>query len=105
MISQTRELVRLAEQHQVILCEEFEPGFVVGSILVLEKLFAQNPSANLQANLDLGHIFLCNSEPLAAIGSLIGRIMHGHTENMKTGIHRHFVPQKGDMNLKVFWLH
>ena len=102
MIERTRELVRLAEQTGVILAEEFEPGFIVGSTKDLHQLFAEIPSAHLQANLDLGHVFLCDPDPFEAIDSLQGKIVHGHVENMKTGVHRHLLPQEGDMDLKRF---
>lgn len=102
MIERTQELVRLAEQSGVILAQEFEPGFIVGSTKDLHQLFTEIPSANLQANLDLGHVFLCDPDPLEAIASLKGRIVHGHVENMKTGVHRHLLPQEGDMDLKRY---
>jgi sugar phosphate isomerase/epimerase len=102
LIERTRELVRLAEQYGVILAEEFEPGFIVGSTRHLHELFAEIPSPHLQSNLDLGHVFLCDAAPLEAIASLKGRIAHGHIENMKAGVHRHLLPDEGDMDLKVY---
>ena len=102
MIDRTRELVRLAEQYNVVLAEEFEPGFIVGSTRELHQLFAEIPSPNLQANLDLGHVFLCDPDPFDAIASLKGRIVHAHIENMKTGVHRHLLPHEGDMDLNLY---
>ncbi len=102
MIERTRELVRLAEQVQVVLALEFEPGFIVGSTQDLHQLFAEIPSPCLQANLDLGHVFLCDPDPLAAIASLQDKIAHGHIENMGAGVHRHLLPQEGDMDLRRY---
>lgn len=102
MIARTRALVALAEEYGVILAQEFEPRFIVGSTADLLRLFDEIPSPNLQANLDLGHVFLCDPDPLAAIRQLKGRIAHGHVENMAAGVHDHLLPQEGDMDLAAY---
>ncbi|MBN1934283.1 MAG: sugar phosphate isomerase/epimerase [Anaerolineae bacterium] len=102
MIARTRALVALAEEYGVILAQEFEPNFIVGSTANLLRMFDEIPSPNLQANLDLGHVFLCDPDPQAAIRQLKGRIVHGHVENMAAGVHDHLLPQEGDMNLSVY---
>jgi sugar phosphate isomerase/epimerase len=102
MIERTRELVKAAEAEDVILAVEFEPAFIVGSTADLHRMFEAIPSPHLQANLDIGHVFLCDPDPLAAIESLKGRIPHGHIENMARGVHRHLPPWEGDMDLKAY---
>jgi len=102
MIERTRELVAVAEAHGVTLAEEFEPGFIVGSTAELLRLFEAIPSPHLAANLDLGHVFLCDPDPLAAIRQLGGKIAHGHVENMKAGVHDHLLPHEGDMDLPAY---
>lgn len=102
MIHRTQELVRVAEDEGVILAQEFEPGFIVGCTADLHRLFHEIPSPNLQANLDLGHVFLCDSDPMAAIASLRGRIVHCHIENMADGLHSHLPPWEGDMDLAEY---
>ena len=99
MIDRTRMLVEMAEDHGVILAQEFEPGFIVGSTADLVHLFDEIPSKNLAANLDLGHVFLCDPDPLESIRVLGQKIVHGHVENMRTGVHDHQIPQEGDMDL------
>jgi sugar phosphate isomerase/epimerase len=103
MIERTKELVRIAEEHHVILAQEFEPDFIIGSTVDLQRLFDEIPSPNLQANVDLGHVFLCDPDPFAAIASLKGRIAHGHVENMAAGLHKHLLPQEGDMDLPRYF--
>jgi sugar phosphate isomerase/epimerase len=102
MISRTRELVRLAENYGVILAQEFEPGFIVGSTFDCLSLFNDIPSPNLAANLDLGHVFLCDPDPLESIRQMGSKIVHGHIENMARGIHNHLLPQEGDIHLKAY---
>ena len=70
MVDRTRELVEVAEAHDVVLALEFEPDFVVGSTADLLRLFEEVPSPNLAANLDLGHVFLCDPDPLVAIAQV-----------------------------------
>ncbi len=56
MIVRTRSLADIAERYGVILAEEFEPKFVVGSMADLLRLFEEVGSPALAANLDLGHL-------------------------------------------------
>lgn len=102
MIERTRELVALAEEHDVILAQEFEPGFIVGSTADLLRMFEAIPSDHLAANLDLGHAFLCDPDPLASIRTLGPKIVHCHIENMARGVHNHRLPHDGDMDLRAY---
>ncbi len=102
MVARTRELVELASAYGVILAQEFEPGFIVGSTAELMCLFDALPSPYLAANLDLGHVFLCDPDPLAAIAQVGPKIVHCHVENMRAGIHDHLLPQEGDMDMKAY---
>ncbi len=102
MVERTRELADVAELNGVILAEEFEPNFVVGTTAELLRLFDEVGSSALAANLDLGHIFLCDHDPMAAIRAVGDRIVHCHVENMAAGVHDHLLPQEGDMDLRAY---
>jgi sugar phosphate isomerase/epimerase len=102
MVNRTRELMKISEDHGVIMANEFEPGFVIGSTEELIKLFNDVPSPNLAANMDLGHVFLCDPDPIGAIHKVGKKIAHCHIENMKAGVHDHLLPYEGDMDLKVY---
>ena len=99
MLKRTKELVQIAEENNIILALEFEPNFVIGTTEELLRLFNEIPSPNLAANCDLGHVFLCDPNPLAAIRKTGKKIVHCHIENMKTNVHDHLVPEEGDMDL------
>jgi sugar phosphate isomerase/epimerase len=103
MVERTRELVRIAEDNGVILAKEFEPNFICGCTDDLHRLFTEIPSEALQANLDLGHVFLCDPDPMAAIAGLKGKVAHGHIENMAAGVHCHLPPWTGDMDLSAYF--
>jgi len=102
MVERTRVFVEIAEEHGVVLAQEFEPNFVVGSTADLLRLFDEIPSPNLAANLDLGHVFLCDPDPMQAIRAVGDKIVHCHVSNMPTGLHDHLVPGEGDMDLSAY---
>lgn len=102
LVARLKELASLAEDVGVTLAEEAEPGFVVGCTADVLRLMAAVGSSRLAANLDLGHAFLCDPDPLAAIAQLGGRIAHVHVENMNRGVHDHQLPWEGDMDLAAY---
>ncbi len=102
LVNRTKELVKIAEDNAVDLAIEFEPGMVCGTTADVVKLIEVVGSKHLKANLDLGHVFLCDPEPLGAILSLKDHIAHAHIENMQRGVHRHLVPQVGDMDIAEY---
>lgn len=102
MLKRTKELVEIAEGCGIVLAEEFEPNFIVGTTENLHRLFDAIPSPNLTANVDIGHVFLCDSDSVAALKSLEGKIGHCHIENMKSGVHKHLPPDEGDMDFEKY---
>jgi sugar phosphate isomerase/epimerase len=50
----------------------------------------------------LGHIFLCDPDPLEAIRQTGKKIVHCHVENMGKGVHRHLMLWEGDMDLGAY---
>lgn len=102
MIERTAILLEAAEKREIILAQEFEPGFIVGSTEQLLRLFDALPSDYLAANVDLGHLFLCDTDPLASIAAIGSRMVHGHIENMARGVHDHLLPTEGDMDLRQY---
>lgn len=102
MISRTSKLCQEAQKYNVRLAKEFEPGFIACSTEDLLKVFSEVNSPNLFANIDLGHVFLCDSEPFKALDKLQGKVIHGHIENMKKDVHDHLLPYEGDMDLQQY---
>lgn len=101
-IEKTKALCAYAEDLDIELAMEFEPGFVLDTTEKMLKAFEEINSPVLKVNADIGHIFLQDPDPLAAIESCKGLIIHAHLENMKTGVHNHLVPYEGDMDLPVY---
>jgi len=102
MVERTRALVEVAAEHGVVLAQEPEPLFVVASTDDLMRLFDEIPSPYLAANLDLGHVFLSDPDPIASIRRVGSKIVHIHIENMRHGVHDHLLPHEGDMDLAAY---
>ena len=99
MAQRTKTLVQIAEDHGVILAKEFEPGFIVGTSAAMQRLLVEIPSPNFAANVDLGHVFICDPDPLDALRRFGDKMVHGHISGMPSGVHDHLLPGEGDMDL------
>jgi sugar phosphate isomerase/epimerase len=102
MLNRTKELAQEAEKRHIKLAKEFEPKYICGSTANLLKVFEFVKSDALFANLDIGHVFLCDEKPIEIISRLGDRVAHCHIENMKTGIHNHLPFYEGDMDLPSY---
>lgn len=102
LVERTRILVREAEACGVRLALETEPGFICGTTAQLLQLRDEIGSDALCANMDIGHAFLCDPDPLGAVAQLGELIVHCHLEDMRRGVHDHLVPGRGDMDLAAF---
>ena len=102
LIERTRELCTIAEGCGVRLALEYEPNFMIGDTASLLRLCDDVGSDALAANLDLGHVFLVESDPLGAIRSLGARTAHCHVEGMAKGVHKHLLPWDGDLDLAEY---
>ena len=94
----TKELLRLAAGLGMRLLVEPEPVYVLYSTRDWLKL-SQELGGGIYANIDLGHAFLTDADPLGDIKEVGGRVAHCHIENMAAGVHRHLLPWEGDMDL------
>jgi sugar phosphate isomerase/epimerase len=102
-VERTRRLCEIAEGNGVRLALEYEPRFLVHDRASLCRLMDAVGSEALCANLDLGHAFLAEDDPLATIRELGSRVVHCHVENMASGAHKHLLPWEGDMDLGAYF--
>ncbi len=98
-----REMVRIAEDHDVLLAPEPEIHCVLRTSHDMERLLEAIPSPALRVNMDIGHAFLTDVDPIESIRRLGERIVHLHIENMLRGWHNHQLPQHGDMDLEQYF--
>lgn len=102
MVHFTRKLCDRAEERRMRLALEFEPNFVFGNTAEVLRGMGEIASPMLGMNADIGHMFLEDPDPVAAIHSARGKIFHAHVENMGRGVHNHLLPWEGDMDLPAF---
>jgi len=102
MMRETRELAEYAAEKNLKLAIEYEPNFVIGNTEQLLRAIREIGMPNVGINCDIGHVFLCDPDPLAAIRASAPYILQCHVENMATGVHNHLVPWEGDMDLPAY---
>ncbi len=99
LVERTRLLADAAEANDVRLALETEPGFICGTTAQLLRLIDEVGSPALMCNMDIGHAFLCDPDPVAAIRALGPLIVHCHIDDMRRGVHDHLLPGDGEMDL------
>ena len=97
-----RVLLKIAEDHGILLAPEPEIHCILRTSEDLLLLMDEFDSPALRVNLDLGHAFLTDPEPLESIRRFGHRIAHVHIENMYRGWHNHQLPSHGDMDLSIY---
>jgi len=103
MTERLAELCALAEDHGVRLAPEPEIHCIIRTSSDMLSLFEKIPSNALKVNLDIGHAFLADEDPMRSIELLGEKIVHLHFENMYRGWHNHQPPSRGDMNLAAYF--
>lgn len=101
-IRASREMCRIAESLGMRLALEFEPEFLINNTEKLLMSFAEIDSPALGINADIGHMFLCDADPMQALAESAPYILHAHVENMARGVHNHLVPWEGNMDLGAY---
>jgi len=92
MRDRTREFVAIGEANGVRIAMEHEPNFIVGATGAQLRLMQEIDSPFFGANLDIGHAYIVDPDPLESIRALGDRLFHMHIENMPAGEHRHLPP-------------
>ncbi len=96
---QLRAQLAAAEEVDVTLAVEPEPGLLISDCSEMQGLIEWAQSPLLKVNLDVGHAFLTEADVPGAIAGLGPHLAHTHFEDMPRGEHRHLVPGEGDMDL------
>ena len=97
----TKELLDAAKALGLRLLVEPEPVYVLYSTRDWLRL-NDELDGSIYANIDLGHAFLTDTDPLGDIRKVGGRVAHCHIENMAAGVHSHLLPWEGDMDLAAY---
>ena len=92
-------LCQVADQLDIQLSIEYEPGLLIERWSELLRLIKQVNHPRLGANLDLGHARCAGEDPSEVIKALSQYIWNIHIEDIKGSKHYHMIPGEGDMPL------
>jgi sugar phosphate isomerase/epimerase len=90
-----------AEQSQVIIGFEPEPGMFVDTTSSFERLLQWIDSPVIKMTMDIGHLFCQTEWPIADyIQRWKDRIVNIHIEDMRVGVHEHLMFGEGEIDFK-----
>jgi len=96
-VDSLKEICAIAEQHEVRVGIEYEPGLLVERAEEFAVVIERVGSERLGANWDIGHSFLDGESPEDAVRLIGDRIWNVHVEDIAARKHFHLVPGDGDL--------
>ncbi len=94
-----KKLCAIAEQENVRLAFEPEPGMFIDTMTKYEELFARVDHPRFGLTLDIGHLQCMGELPIARhIEKWKSRLWNVHIEDMKKGQHEHLMFGDGDID-------
>jgi L-ribulose-5-phosphate 3-epimerase len=99
LASSLEPVIRYAENSNVVLGFEPEPGMMIDTMSAFERLLQWVDAPVLQLTLDLGHLFCQGEVPIADyIARWSSRLVNVHIEDMRAGVHDHLMFGEGQMH-------
>ena len=95
-----REILVHAEERNVRIGLEPEPGLLIEYSSELASLLEEMHSPFLGADLDLGHSHVLGEDPEEVIKTFAEKIFHIHAEDIRSKKHYHLIPGSGDMDFE-----
>jgi L-ribulose-5-phosphate 3-epimerase len=88
-----------AEQREVAIGFEPEPGMLIDTMASFDELLQQVDSPRLGLTLDVGHLHCLGETPIAGVIRRWGdRLVNVHIEDMRAGVHEHLMFGEGEMD-------
>ena len=92
-------VVRYAEDQNIMVGFEPEPGMLVDTTGRFERLLHLFDSDNLKMTMDIGHLFCLSEVPIAGfIEKWADRLINVHIEDMQAGVHEHLMFGEGQIH-------
>jgi len=99
LVDGCRDLTHYAKRAGVALAFEPEPGMLVDSVTVFDRLKAEIPSDTLGLTLDVGHVFITETVPFPAVLAKYGPLIRNvHIEDIRGRTHEHLMFGEGELN-------
>ncbi len=96
-IDSLRLICRKAEQLEIRVGIEYEPGLLVERAMEAAEVIDRVSSESLGVNFDIGHSYLDGEVPEATVELLGGRIWNVHVEDILDFKHFHRIPGEGNL--------
>ena len=94
--------VEVAEQHQVNLLIEPEPGLLIETFDQYLEFVERIDSSWVGLNFDIGHAFCVGQDPQDWIGRMASHTKHYHIEDIAaTRVHQHLIPGHGAIDFEA----
>ena len=92
--------VEVAEQHEVLLLIEPEPGLMIETFEQYLEFSGRVDSPWVGLNFDIGHAYCVGQNPPQWIPRMAAHTKHYHIEDIApTRVHRHLIPGRGAIDL------
>jgi sugar phosphate isomerase/epimerase len=99
-----REVLPLAQQHNVTLMVEPEPGLVIQHSHECVEFLDRIGHPHLKMNCDVGHFYCVEEDPAEVVRKCAPYIAHIHLEDIKENrVHQHRIPGEGAMDWKTIF--
>lgn len=82
---------------------EPEPGMFIEKTKQAIKLIKEINNPRLTLNLDIGHVYCCEEDPIESIRESIPYARHIHIEDIKNRVHYHEIPGTGDIDFPTIF--
>lgn len=93
------EVLDYAEQRQMTIGFEPEPGMFIDTMARYEQLLKQISHPRLRLTLDVGHLHCQGETPLGAMIERWGpQLVNVHLEDMRSGVHEHLMFGEGEID-------
>ena len=95
------EVIPFAEENQIKLLIEPEPGLLIENSTQFLKFINRFDTKYLGLNFDIGHFFCMKEDPAKLIKTLRDYIYHIHLEDIaQSRVHKHLIPGTGVINFE-----
>lgn len=86
---------------KTIFALEPEPDMFIEKTEQAIKLINEINNPRLMLNLDIGHVYCCEENPILSIRKSIPYARHIHIEDIKNRVHYHQIPGTGDIDFNT----
>lgn len=95
-----KSVVGAAEEQDVLLLVEPEPGLLVENSGEFKHLMKEVSSDSVKLNFDIGHFYCVNEDPAKLVHELSDFIVHFHLADISNRVHNHLVPGRGEIDFR-----